>query len=62
MKLKKILFFLLSITTFSAFSLDAAGLINSKQQAAAVFYVAGSVGLSIVALYAGIALAKAALT
>lgn len=48
-------------TTFSAFSLDAAGLIDSKQQAAAAFYVAGSVGLSILALYAGIALAKAAL-
>ena len=49
-------------TTFSAFSLDAAGLIDSKQQAAAAFYVAGSVGLSILALYAGIALTKAALT
>ena len=47
-------------TTFSAFSLDVANLVDNKQQAAAAFYVAGSVGLSILALYAGLALAKAA--
>ena len=46
-------------TTFSAFSLDVANLIETKQTAAAAFYVAGSVGLSILALYAGFALAKA---
>ncbi len=46
-------------TTFSAFSLDVANLIDKKQQAAAAFYVAGSVGVSILALYAGLALAKA---
>jgi fluoride exporter len=49
-------------TTFSAFSLDVANLVDNKQTAAAAFYVAGSVGLSILALYAGIALAKAALS
>lgn len=49
-------------TTFSAFSLDVANLVDDKQLAAAAFYVAGSVGLSILALYAGLALTKAALT
>lgn len=49
-------------TTFSAFSLDVANLVDKKQQAAAAFYVAGSVGLSILALYAGLALAKAVWT
>lgn len=49
-------------TTFSAFSLDVANLVDKKQQLAAAFYVAGSVGLSILALYAGLALAKALLT
>ena len=46
-------------TTFSAFSLDVANLVEKNQFAAAAFYVAGSVGLSILALYAGFALAKA---
>lgn len=46
-------------TTFSAFSLDVSNLLETKQTAAAAFYVAGSVGLSILALYAGFALAKA---
>ena len=45
-------------TTFSAFSLDVANLVEKNQFAAAAFYVAGSVGLSILALYAGFALAK----
>ena len=48
-------------TTFSAFSLDVANLVDTRQHAAAAFYVAGSVGLSILALYAGLALAKAVL-
>jgi fluoride exporter len=48
-------------TTFSAFSLDAANLMDTKQHAAAAFYIAGSVGLSILGLYAGLALAKAVL-
>lgn len=46
-------------TTFSAFSLDVAGLLDNKQGLAAALYVAGSVGFSILALYAGLALAKA---
>ena len=46
-------------TTFSAFSLDVSNLLEVKQPWAAAFYVAGSVGLSILALYAGFALAKA---
>ena len=46
-------------TTFSAFSLDVATLMDKKQQTAAALYVAGSVGVSILALYAGLALAKA---
>lgn len=45
-------------TTFSAFSLDAATLLDRGQLAAALAYVAGSVVLSILALYAGLALAK----
>jgi fluoride exporter len=49
-------------TTFSAFSLDVATLVDDKQLAGAAFYVAGSVGLSILALYAGLAMAKAVLT
>lgn len=47
-------------TTFSAFSLDVAGLVEKKQTLAAAFYIAGSVGFSILALYAGFALARAA--
>ena len=46
-------------TTFSAFSLDAANLMDKQQNAAAAFYIVGSVGLSILGLYLGIALAKA---
>jgi fluoride exporter len=42
-------------TTFSAFSLDAWQLIERNQPMAALGYVAGSVGLSIVALIAGLA-------
>lgn len=46
-------------TTFSAFSLDAANLMDRHDYGWASGYVAGSVILSIFALYAGIALAKA---
>ena len=45
-------------TTFSAFSLDFATLIERKQQMAAALYLAGSVGLSILALFAGLAIAR----
>jgi CrcB protein len=48
-------------TTFSAFSLDVAALIGRKEQAVAAFYVAGSVGISILMLYAGFAVARQAL-
>ena len=45
-------------TTFSAFSLDAALLYERGQLAAAAFYVAGSVVLSIAGLFAGLALVR----
>lgn len=45
-------------TTFSAFSLDAALLIERHAYWAAFFYVAGSVALSIAALFLGLALFK----
>ena len=48
-------------TTFSAFSLDFATLIERKQQLTAGMYLAGSVGISIFALFAGMALMRAAL-
>ena len=48
-------------TTFSAFALDVEALISRHQHAAAAIYVAASVGLSIVALYVGLLLARAAL-
>ncbi len=46
-------------TTFSAFSLDAANLIDGKQHIAAAVYVLGSVLFSILGLYAGLAITKA---
>jgi fluoride exporter len=46
-------------TTFSAFSLDVVTLVDRKQQTAAALYAIGSVSLSILALYAGLALARA---
>lgn len=49
-------------TTFSAFSLDAFRLYESGRLVAAAGYVGGSVFLSIVALFAGVALARAVLT
>ncbi len=48
-------------TTFSAFSLDFAMLIERKAHFAAALYLAGSVACAILAIYAGMALAKAML-
>jgi CrcB protein len=48
-------------TTFSAFSLDVAQLVGSKENGAAVLYVVGSVGMSILVLYAGMAVARSVL-
>jgi fluoride exporter len=45
-------------TTFSAFSLDAALLYERGEFWLAAFYVAGSVGLAIVGLFAGLALVR----
>ena len=45
-------------TTFSAFSLDAALLYERGEIAAALFYVLGSVVLSIAGLFAGLALVR----
>ena len=48
-------------TTFSAFSLDVATLVERNAIAAAGGYIAGSVILSIAALFAGMALTRAVL-
>ena len=48
-------------TTFSTFSLDTLRLWQSGQTTQAVLYVAGSVGLSLIAVALGAALAKGAL-
>jgi fluoride exporter len=45
-------------TTFSAFSLDAALLYQRGEIGSALFYVLGSVVLSIVGLFAGLALVR----
>lgn len=45
-------------TTFSAFSMDFVTLMNRKESLLAGIYVVGSVGLSILALYAGLALVR----
>lgn len=45
-------------TTFSAFSLDAALLYERGELGLAALYVAGSVGLSIAGLFAGLALVR----
>jgi CrcB protein len=50
--------FLGGFTTFSAFSLDAVMLIEKGRIGAAAAYVGGSVGLSILALAAGLVLAR----
>ncbi len=48
-------------TTFSAFSLDFVTLLERKQALGAALYLAGSVSISIAALFAGMALMRAAL-
>lgn len=48
-------------TTFSAFTLDVSVLLERKDQAMAIFYVAASVGLAVGALFAGLAIARALL-
>ncbi len=45
-------------TTFSAFSLDAVRLVEQGHLDRAVYYIAGSVALSIAALMIGMALAR----
>lgn len=45
-------------TTFSAFSLDALFLIERGRNLAAATYIGGSVGLSILGLWAGLTLAR----
>lgn len=45
-------------TTFSAFALDVSVMFERKDQAIAGLYIAGSVGLSVAALFAGLALAR----
>jgi CrcB protein len=45
-------------TTFSAFSLDFALLVERKAMAGAAMYAAGSVALSLIAVFAGLALVR----
>lgn len=49
-------------TTFSAFSLDFITLFERKQHGLAALYAAGSVGLALVAIFAGMALMRAVLS
>jgi len=49
-------------TTFSAFSLDFATLIERKETVAAIGYAAGSVSLSILAVFAGLILMRTILS
>jgi fluoride exporter len=48
-------------TTFSSFSLDFATLMERGQSMPAVLYVAGSVGVSLVAIFAGMSLMRTVL-
>ena len=48
-------------TAFSAFSLDFATLIERKQHLAASLYFGASISLSVIALFAGLAIVRAAL-
>ena len=48
-------------TTFSAFSLDFATLLERKAQLSAGLYLGASVGLSLLGVFVGIALARAVL-
>jgi CrcB protein len=45
-------------TTFSAFSLDTALMIERRQLVSAALYAASSVGLSVIALFAGMMIAR----
>jgi CrcB protein len=45
-------------TTFSAFALDFAALMERKESAAALLYAGGSVGLSLAAVFAGLWLGR----
>lgn len=45
-------------TTFSAFSLDFATLVERKEHVAALAYAMGSVGLSLMAVFAGLVVAR----
>lgn len=45
-------------TTFSAFSLDAVSLITRGDSGLGVIYIAASIGLSIAAVFAGLALGR----
>ena len=47
------------LTTFSAFSLDFATLVERKAHLLAAVYMAASVGLSVLALFAGLAIMRA---
>ena len=47
-------------TTFSAFSLDAANMIERGQTGIAAFYIGGSVALSLAALFLGLWIARVA--
>lgn len=49
-------------TTFSAFSLDVAVLVEKKAHISAGFYAAASVGLSVLALFAGLMVVRAYLS
>jgi len=49
-------------TTFSAFSLDFATLIERKEHIAAFAYAAGSVGLSLLAIFAGLTFVRMVLS
>ena len=46
-------------TTFSAFSLDISTLLGRDEIATALIYIAASVAISLLALYAGLALSRA---
>lgn len=50
------------LTTFSAFSLDVVTLIERGQMASAGFYVAASVVLCVLCVFAGLAVARALFT
>ena len=51
-----------AFTTFSTFSLDVALLYERGQMLSAALYVAGSVALSVLALFGGLALMRSVLT